>query len=87
MMSKKHKKVFLYGFKLHRNLLILGFAVTRQVSISSFILDRFQFPLSTIGLKTCATTAGIKKYKSIIKRKWKKHDKIVLLTKIKLNSI
>ena len=31
--------------------------------------------------------AGIKNYKSIIKKKKKKHDEIVLLTKSKLNSI
>ena len=43
---------------------------------------------STIGLKICAIAAGIKKYKSIIKKKKKKrHDKIVLLAKSKLNSI
>ena len=42
---------------------------------------------SPIGLKTCAITAGIKKYKSIIKKKNKKHDKIVVLAKSKLNSI
>ena len=30
---------------------------------------------------------GIKKYKSIIKKKKKKHDKVVLLAKTKLNSI
>ena len=42
---------------------------------------------STIGLKICVITAGIKKYKSIIKKKKKKHDKIVLLAKSKLNSI
>ena len=35
----------------------------------------------------CAITAGIKKYKAIIKKKKKKHDKIVLLGKYKLNSI
>ena len=40
-----------------------------------------------IGLKICAITAGVKKYKSIIKKKKKKHDKIVLLAKSKLNSI
>ena len=34
-----------------------------------------------------ATTAGIKKYKSIIKKKIKRDDKIVLLAKSKLNSI
>ena len=40
-----------------------------------------------IGLKICVITAGIKKYKSIIKKKRKKDDKIVLLARPKLNSI
>ena len=40
-----------------------------------------------IGIKICAVTVGIKKYKSIIKKKKKKHDKIVLLGKDKLNTI
>ena len=39
------------------------------------------------GLKTFAISSGIKMYKSIIKEKKKKHDKIVLLTKSKLNNI
>ena len=34
----------------------------------------------------CAITAGIKKYKSIINKKRKKHDKIVLLRKDQLNT-
>ena len=42
---------------------------------------------SNIGLKICAITAGIRKYKSIIKKKKKKHDKTVLLQKTKLTSI
>ena len=42
---------------------------------------------SAIGIKICAITAGIKKYKSIIKKKKKKNDKIVLLGKCKLNTI
>ena len=42
---------------------------------------------SAIGLKVCAIAPGIKKCKSIIKKKKKKHDKIVLLAKTKLNSI
>ena len=33
---------------------------------------------SAIGLKICAITIGIKKYKSIIKKKKKKHDKMVI---------
>ena len=42
---------------------------------------------SATGLKISTITAGIKKYKSIIKKKIKRDDKIVLLAKSKLNSI
>ena len=35
----------------------------------------------------CENSAGIKKYDSIIKKKRKKHDKIVLLGKAKLDTI
>ena len=38
-------------------------------------------------IKICTTAAAIKKWKSIIKKKNKNYDKIVLLTKSKLNSI
>ena len=37
---------------------------------------------SAIGLKTFAIPVAIKMYKSIIKRKKKKHDKVVLLAKL-----
>ena len=40
---------------------------------------------SAVGLKICAITAEIKKCKSIIKKK--KHNKIILLAKSKLNII
>ena len=43
--------------------------------------------ISEIGLKICTIIAGIKKYKSLIKNKKKKHDKTVLLARTKLNSI
>ena len=43
--------------------------------------------LKVIGIKICAVTVGIKKYKSIIKKKKKKHDKIVLLGKAKLDTM
>ena len=42
---------------------------------------------SAVGLTTCASTAGIEKNKSIIKKNRKKHNNIVLLAKIKLNTI
>ena len=40
-----------------------------------------------IRLTISAITPGIKKYKSMIKKKKKKHDKVVLLAKTKLSSI
>ena len=42
---------------------------------------------SAMGKRICASTAGVKKYKLIIKKKRKKNDKMLLLGKYKLNSI
>ena len=43
---------------------------------------------SAVGLKFCASNVGIKKYNSNTnKKKKKKHDKMELLAKIKLNTI
>ena len=42
---------------------------------------------SAVKLKFCAMTAGIKKHKPMIKKKQKKHDKVVLLGKTELNTI
>ena len=42
---------------------------------------------SAVGLKICAITAGIKKFKSIINKKKKKHDRTVLLGRIELDAI
>ena len=64
--------------------------ITGCVSISPFtslVGILIEIASSTIGLKICVITAGIKKSKSIIKKKKKKHDKIVLLAKSKLNSV
>ena len=65
--------------------------ITGCVSISGFA-SLVGIPIgitsSETELKTSVITAGIKKYKSMIKKKKKKkHDKIVLLAKSKLNSI
>ena len=72
------------------HLLIVTCATTGCVSISVFA-SLVGIPIGiasfTIGLKTCVITEGIKKYKSIVKKKKKKHDKIVLLAKSKLNSV
>ena len=42
---------------------------------------------NAIGLKICAITEGIKKYKSTIKKNKQEKDKIVFLAKSKLNGI
>ena len=68
------------------HLLILVSAVTVCVSISSLVCVPVGSTSSAVVLKICAITAGIKKYKTIIKKKKKMHDKIVLLGKAKLNT-
>ena len=88
-MCKKHKKVCgVLNYIEH--LLILVSTVTGCVSISDFS-SLVGIPVgitsSAIGLEICVVTAGMKKYKSIIKKKKNKHDKIILLAKYKLNSI
>ena len=80
LMSKKHKNVCII-INYIEHFLILGFTITGCVSISAFVsLAGISIGItsSAIGLKICAITAGIKKYKSIIKKKKKKHDKMVL---------
>ena len=68
--------------------LIIISTITRCVSIFAFA-SLVGIPIwiasLKIGLKICVRTAGMKKYKSINKKK--KHDKIVLIAKSKLNSI
>ena len=89
LMSKKLTKVCT-TLNYIGHFFILASAVTRCASIFAFtsLVDiLIGITSSVIGLKICAITAGIKKYKSIIKKKKKKHDKIVLLPKTKLNRI
>ena len=64
--------------------------VTTCVSIAAFAsLVRVPVSItsSAVGIKICAMTTGIKKYKSIIKKKKKENDKIMLSGKDKLNTI
>ena len=81
-MSAKYKKTCKYSNYVE-HLLILASTSTGCVSVSAFTL-LVAIPVvitsSAVGLKICAITSGIKKYKSIIKKKKKKkHDKIALL--------
>ena len=48
---------------------------------------RIKIISSAIRLKICTVAAGIKRCKSLIKKKKEKYDKIVLSAKSKLNSI
>ena len=74
-MSKKHKKVcttiyILYNmYNYIEHFLILASTITVYVCISAFpslVGIPIGITSSAIGLKTCAITAGIKKYKSIM---------------------
>ena len=83
LMSEKYKKMYKY-LNYVENLLILSSTFTGCVSISAFA-SLICVPVGTtsfaVGINICTITARIKKYKSIIKKKKKKHDKIILLGK------
>ena len=89
LMSKTYTK-FYRVLNYIEHLLILISTSTECISTSAFT-SLIGIPIgimsSKIGLKIYIITVGIKKCKSIIKKKKKKHDKIVLLAKSKLNSI
>ena len=71
-------------------MIILTSTVIGCLSISAFV-SLVWVPVgmtsSAVGLKICAITAGIKKYKSIIKENKNKNDKIALLQKTKWDTI
>ena len=71
-------------------MLILVSTVTGCVSVSVFVSIVFVpvvITCSRVGIKIFAIIAGIKKYKLTIKKVKKKHDKIFVLGKDKLNTI
>ena len=82
-MNKKHKKVCRVLNYIEYSLILIS-TVTGCVSISavaSLAGTLIGITSSAVGLKICVSTAGIKRYESIIKKKKKKHDKIALLAK------
>ena len=84
LISKKSKKIYT-SLSYVEHFLILASTITGCVSISAFasvIGILIGITSSAVGLKICAITAGIKKHKSIIKKKKKKHDKIVCLANL-----
>ena len=81
LMNVKYMKTCKY-LNFVEYLLILVSTVNGCVSISAFaslVAIPVGITSSAVGIKICAITSGIKKYKSIIKTKRKKHDEIVLL--------
>ena len=92
-MSKKHKTIcnyIIWALNYIEHLLIAISTITGCVSIFAFA-SLIGVPIgitsSAIRLQICVITGGTKKYKSIIKKKNKMHDKIVFLAKSKLNTI
>ena len=88
-MSEKYKKTFKY-LSYIEHLPILPSTATGCVSISAFaslVAIPVGITSSAVGIKVCAIIAGIKKYKSVIKKEKKKHAKILFLGKNKLNII
>ena len=72
LMSKKHKKACA-TLDYIDHFLILCSTINWCVSVTAFA-SLVGITSSAIGLKICATTAAIEIYKSIIKKKKKKHD-------------
>ena len=87
MISKKHKKVCT-TLNYIEHFLILASEINGCISISSFasLLDiAIGITSSAIGLKIYKIVAGIKTYKSIIKKKKNKYDEIIYLATSELN--
>ena len=89
IVSKKYQKICSVLNYIDHSLIVIS-AMTGIITISAFAFlvgILIWITCSAIGLKICVIAAEIKKYKSVIKKKKNKYDKIVLLAKSKLNSI
>ena len=87
-MSEKHKTVC-RDLNYFGHFIIFDSALSSCVSTSVFasLIGVFVgIASSAVESKVCAITAEIRMYNSIIKKKKKKHDKMVLLAKTKLNT-
>ena len=88
LMSKKYKKVCTAS-KYVKQSLVLNFAVTLCFNFYVFFVRWYSNSYCKFRScrNVCAMTARIKKYEPIIKKKRKKNDEIVLITKTELNAI
>ena len=76
-MSEKYKKIFKY-LNCVEHLLVLVLTVTGCVLLygfASLVCVLVDITSSTVEMKICAITAWIKNFKSIVKKKKKKHKK------------
>lgn len=89
MVGKKHKKDSKVLIYIEHSIIFVS-AITGHVSMSAFA-SVIGIPMgiksTVVGLKTCAVTAGIRKYNSIIKKKRKNNEIIVSLARVKLSAI
>ena len=87
--SKKYSKTSKYLNYVERFLILVS-TFNGCISISAFAslgCVPAGITSSAVGITNCEITVEIKRYKSIIIKKKKKHEKIVLLGKGKLNTI
>ena len=88
LISKKYEKTCKY-LNCVEHFLIFASAITGCVlnpAFGSLVAIPVGITSSAVGIRICAITAVIKNYKSVIKKKKEKHDKIVLLGQAKLNT-
>ena len=88
-MRKNYKKVCGVLNYIEHSLIAIS-TITECVFISAFaslVGILIGVASSTIGLKICVITAAIKNYESIIKKQKRKHYRMAMLAKSKLNSI
>ena len=81
----EHSKICRVLNLVYHSLIAIS-TITGCVSIATFaslVGVPIRITSYSIGLKICVKTTVIKKYKSIIKKKKKKYDKIVMLAKYK----
>ena len=83
-MSKKQTNICrVSNYNVHSLVVISTIIVCVSISaFASLVAVPRRITSSALVLKVCVITAGINKYKSNIKKEMKKHDKIVMLTKL-----
>ena len=87
LMSKKHEKACTALICIKYSLILASANIECLwiYAFPSLVYNHIGIASFVVGLEICAIIAGIKKHQSIIKKKWNKHE-VVLLGKTKLIS-